>query len=349
MTPRISSEACSKLLARTSVIASLHIVTTRLLVLFLLGAAALSSTSAYAVRRHGKVRGAAHHAPAAPARPSAAPAAPKYHSKFAGNGTGGDSPKVEGGGPELLLTFDDGPAPGKTEKVLDLLDQHGYKAVFFVCGVHFQGKGVAQDRARALLRETVRRGHAVGNHTIHHLFLCNKSGGSKIEDEVQGNGQLIAEALGEPPYLFRTPYGAHCKNLDETLQQIGVRPIGWDIDPQDWRLKNAPKIEASVKASLRSLNGRAILLLHDVQAATISALPNILNYIDEENTRRSKVGQPPIKVISYDYLMEGRPSKTPLLDALAQLANDLAQKALPLLGQPGPATAPTPAKPAPAP
>ena len=289
-----------------------------------------------------------HAAPAPPADPNAPPPVAKYHSHFAGGGTGGDSPKVDGGGPELLLTFDDGPAPGKTEQVLALLDKHGYKAVFFVCGVHFQGKGVAQDRARALLRETVKRGHVVGNHTIHHPFLCNKNGGQKIVDEVQGNGQLIADALGEPPYLFRTPYGAHCKTLDETLHSIGVRPIGWDIDPQDWRLKNAPKIEAAVKAALRALNGRSILLLHDVQAATIVALPKILDFIDEENVRRGKIGQPPIKVITPDYLLEGRPSKTPIFDALGQLAADTVHQVWPQLKLAAPSPAPEPS-PAPSP
>src|ERR1700729_1712414 len=100
---------------------------------------------------------------------------PRHHDRFVGNGTGGDSPKVEGGGPELLLTFDDGPALDKTPKVLDLLDKHGYKAVFFVCGVHLQGTGGAAEKSRALLREVIRRGQMVGNHTIHHLFLCNKT------------------------------------------------------------------------------------------------------------------------------------------------------------------------------
>ncbi len=246
----------------------------------------------------------------------------RHHQRFAGNGTGGDSPKPEGGGPELLLTFDDGPALDKTPKVLELLDQHGYKAVFFVCGAHFTGKSAAAEKARALLREIVARGHAVGNHTVHHLFLCGKPGVDRAVEEIEGNGQLIADAIGAPPYLFRTPYGAHCATLEATLASLGVRPIGWDIDPQDWRLKNAVKIEATVKAALRRLDGRAILLLHDVQAATLVALPKILDFIDQENVRRGQVGRAPIKVISYDYLLEGRVPKAPdrSLPALARAA-----------------------------
>ena len=262
------------------------------------------------------------HKPAPHAKHVAAPrlGPPRDHQRFEGGGTGGDSPKPESSAPELLLTFDDGPALDKTPKVLDLLDKHGYKAVFFVCGVHLQGKSAAAEKSRELLREVIRRGHMVGNHTVHHLFLCNKTNESKIVEEVEGNGKLIADALGQPPYLFRTPYGAHCPTLAKTLHDLGIRPIGWDIDPQDWRLKDAAKIEAVVKASFRNMHGRQILLMHDVQGATIAALPKILDDLDAENERRTKAGEPPIKVISYDYLLENRTTPTPLLDVVTRVA-----------------------------
>ena len=311
--------------------------------------------TASAARRH---RPRAGHAAVKHAAATGGPA--RHHQRFEGGGTGGDSPKPEGEGsasPELLLTFDDGPALDKTPKVLDLLDQHGYKAVFFVCGVHFSGKGPAQEKSRALLREIVKRGHLVGNHTIHHLFLCGKAGAAKAVEEIEGNGKLIEEAIGEKPYLFRTPFGAHCNSLTETLSSIGVRPIGWDIDPQDWRLKNAPKIEAVVKASLRNLTGRSILLLHDVQAATIVALPKILDFIDIENERRQKAGIPIIKVISYDYLLEGKKPKTPLadalglalLDAVRPLLEAIQERVAPALPAAPPPAAPPPAATLPAP
>src|SRR5262245_5966400 len=72
-----------------------------------------------------------------------------------------------GTGPELLLTFDDGPAAQLTPKVLEVLDERGIKAVFFVNGWHFMGKRAGDERAREVLRDTARRGHAIGNHTIH--------------------------------------------------------------------------------------------------------------------------------------------------------------------------------------
>ena len=229
--------------------------------------------------------------------------------------------------PELLFTFDDGPALDKTPKVLDLLDAHGIKAVFFVNGWHFQGNKASDEKSRELLREIQRRGHAVGNHTVHHYFLCGHVYAKRAPQEIEENAALIARAIGIRPDLFRTPYGAHCKLLSETLDALGIRPIGWDIDPQDWRVKNAGKIQAYVISHLKNLHGRAILLLHDVQAETVKALPQILDWLDKENARRKEANEAPIKVIDYAYLIPPRPPVPPLLDAIGRLLFDFVRPA----------------------
>jgi peptidoglycan/xylan/chitin deacetylase (PgdA/CDA1 family) len=236
-------------------------------------------------------------------------------------------PKVESDArPEILLTFDDGPAVDKTPKVLDILDQHGIKAVFFINGWHLQGHSPVAEKSRELLREELRRGHAVGNHTIHHYFLCGHYYVKQAYQEIEGNAAIIEEAIGQRPDLFRTPYGAHCKQLNQTLAGFGIRPTGWDIDPQDWRLKNAPKIEAYVERALTRLHGRAIVLFHDVQAATVVALPHILDWIDQENARRVASKQPPIKIINYAYLLPQRRIMPPFLDALGRVLVGMANR-----------------------
>ncbi len=135
--------------------------------------------------------------------------------------------------------------------------------------------------------------------------------------------------------------------MNATLASLGVRPIGWDIDPQDWRLKNAPKIEAAVTKAIHNLTGRAILLMHDVQPATIVALPKILDFIDAENKRREKIGQSPIKVIGYDYLLEGRTPKKPATDPFVAAAIEAAAPIAKWLGVTLPNPATTPPSPAP--
>jgi peptidoglycan/xylan/chitin deacetylase (PgdA/CDA1 family) len=227
--------------------------------------------------------------------------------------------------PEILLTFDDGPAVDKTPSILDTLDKHGIKAVFFVLGNHFQGNSATAEKERALAREELRRGHAVGNHTIHHYFLCGHFYIKQAWQEIEGNAKLIEDAIGQRPDLFRTPYGAHCKQLTAILDGLGIKPIGWDIDPQDWRLKNAPKIEAYVERALsRMHSGRAIVLFHDIQAATVIALPHILDWLDKENERRVAAGVAPIKIINYSYLLPERKLSPPFLDALARVLCALA-------------------------
>lgn len=230
--------------------------------------------------------------------------------------------------PEILLTFDDGPAVDKTPKILDILDQHGIKAIFFVNGWHLVGNSPKAAEARAILREEQRRGHAVGNHTIHHYFLCGRYYAKLAAQEIEGNAQIIQDATGVRPDLFRTPYGAHCRALKTLLAGLGIKPIGWDIDPQDWRLRNAPMIEAYVKKHLANLHGRAIVLFHDVQAATVLALPRILDWINQENARRTAAGKLPIKIINYAYLLPQRRLMPPLLDTLGRVLVHLANRPL---------------------
>lgn len=239
--------------------------------------------------------------------------------------------------PEILFTFDDGPAIDKTPKVLDILDQHHIKAIFFVLGVHLQGNSAAAEKSKELLREEVRRGHAVGNHTIHHYFLCGHVYVKQAWEEIEGNAKMIEDALGTRPELFRTPYGAHCPQLKTVLDGLGIKPIGWDIDPQDWKVKNAPKIEAFIEKEFAQMHGRNIVLFHDIQAATVQALPHILDWLDQENERRVAAGRPPIKIIDYSYLLPPRHLTPPLLDALGRVLVELINRplSLPLAFWPG--------------
>jgi peptidoglycan/xylan/chitin deacetylase (PgdA/CDA1 family) len=213
---------------------------------------------------------------------------------------------------ELLLTFDDGPRLDTTPKVLEALDQYGIKSVFFVNGVRFMGKGPQHDKLTALMRETLKRGHVIGNHTIHHLFLCGKRGPIVAEKEILDNAQLIRDAVGVPPPLFRTPFGSHCPSLSATLRRLAITPIGWDIDPQDWKLQNAEAIFEVMKKELTNLHrARSIILFHDVQPATIEMLPRFLKWVADESAARKARGEPPFKFIDYSFLLNRAAEPTP--------------------------------------
>ena len=228
------------------------------------------------------------------------------------------------GPPEVLFTFDDGPNLERTPKVLDTLDAHGIKAVFFVNGWHFQGNTPEAEKARALLREIVRRGHAVGNHTVHHYFLCGARGRKIAADEIEKNAQLIEQAIGMRPDLYRTPYGSHCKDLSATLAKLGVTHTGWDIDPQDWRVKNTNLVRDYVIRALGRLHGRAIVLFHDVHEDTVRALPQVLDWLDRENAARAQRGQVPVRILDYAWLLPPRPLVPPILDGMGRVLIDAA-------------------------
>ncbi len=189
--------------------------------------------------------------------------------------------------------------------MLDALDQYNIKSVFFVNGVRFMGKGPQHDKLTALMRETLKRGHIIGNHTIHHFFLCGKRGPVVAEKEILDNAQLIKDAIGVPPPLFRTPFGSHCPSLSATLHRLGITPIGWDVDPQDWKLQNADAIFEVMKKELNNLRRpRSIILFHDVQPATIEMLPRFLAWVASESAARRSRGEPPFKFIDYSYLLQ---------------------------------------------
>ena len=231
--------------------------------------------------------------------------------------------------PELLFTFDDGPDLTKTPRVLDALEKHHIHAVFFVNGVHFMGTRPNAEKARELLREEIRRGHYVGNHTVHHLFLCGIRGPKVGELEITQNADLIEQATGVRPELFRTPYGSHCPSLSATLAKLGIKHTGWDIDPQDWKVKNTVIVRDFIIGELKKLHGRAILLMHDIHDDTVEALPQILDWLDKENAERARTGGQVIKVLDYTVLLPPRPAWPPLLDGIGRLLIDAA----PLVGR----------------
>lgn len=219
------------------------------------------------------------------------------------------APKVYGP-PQLIFTFDDGPAGDRTVKVLDLLDQHKIKAVFFVNGVRFAGESKLAEREKEHVREELKRGHIVGNHTVHHYFLCGKVYSKIADKEIEDNAKLIEATIGSRPPLYRTPFGAHCPTLTAVHGKLGVRHTGWDLDPQDWKLKDAKKIEATVIAQIKGMRGKNILLMHDIQQATVDALPKILDWLDAENERRKKANEPVIEILHPSVLLAPPPVPT---------------------------------------
>ena len=164
----------------------------------------------------------------------------------------------------IALTFDDGPK-ASTLEVLEILEQYDITATFFMVGVKAKNKPeIAQAVANA--------GHEIGNHTYSHQNLKTSSR-SDARRYIETADEVIEKVTGVMPTVLRAPGGSITA---ERARQIGGGRyfIYWTVDSRDWESQNANSI---YKVTMRDVRDGAVLLYHDTQAATVSALPRILD------------------------------------------------------------------------
>ncbi|WP_101254609.1 glycosyltransferase [Streptomyces barkulensis] len=176
----------------------------------------------------------------------------------------------------IVLTFDDGPDPVWTPKVLDELAEHDARAVFFVTGA-------MAARHPGLVRRMVAEGHEIGLHTFNHPDLSYQSK-SRIDWELAQNQLALAGAAGVRTYLFRPPYSSHAHALDNESWPV-VRYVGSrnyitvlnDTDTKDWA---RPGVDEIVRRAVPEEAGAgAVVLMHDAggdRSQTVAALDRLL-------------------------------------------------------------------------
>ena len=132
---------------------------------------------------------------------------------------------------KLAITFDDGPNPAITPRLLDLLDRYNAKATFFLIGRYVR-------ECPELVQETVARGHLIGNHTETHPNLFRLTP-REIRIELRLCHGAISNALGSPPSWFRPPFGMRNPWVIPAARELGCRTVMWTLIPGDWREKPA--------------------------------------------------------------------------------------------------------------
>lgn len=197
---------------------------------------------------------------------------------------------------EVVFTFDDGPNPRTTPKVLDILAAHHVKAVFFLVG---EMAGSENKRVPQIIARILREGHVIGNHTMRHKDLCRVKDEAIAVADIDNGHDIIEKVSGFDLAWFRAPFGVRCDRVDRLLAERKLHHFHWDLDPQEWRAKphNVEKTVAYVTSQLARAGGRVVLLMHDVKQVTVKALPQILTWIDEENARRAKSRKMKIRVL----------------------------------------------------
>jgi peptidoglycan/xylan/chitin deacetylase (PgdA/CDA1 family) len=154
---------------------------------------------------------------------------------------------------EVSLTFDDGPDPEVTPRVLDLLDRYGMRASFFCVG----------DKAAAhpeVAREIARRGHGIENHSRGHSWAFAFYGLARLKREIETAQSLIADAAGRAPAYFRAPMGLRSPLLDPVLARCGLQYVSWTRRGFDGALSDPERVLRRLTSDLAAGD---ILLLHD--------------------------------------------------------------------------------------
>lgn len=201
----------------------------------------------------------------------------------AGSIQGADSSysRVKISQPYIAMTFDDGPHPSNTPRLLDMLKQRNIKATFYVVG----------SNAKAyphILKRMVAEGHEVANHTWNHPDMTKLSQAS-VRKELNSCRDAIVAATGIQPITYRPPYGAINSSLKSWVQQeYGYPAILWSVDPMDWKKPGASVVADRLVSGAH--NG-AILLAHDIHAPTIDAMPSALDRLLQKGYRFVTVSQ----------------------------------------------------------
>jgi peptidoglycan/xylan/chitin deacetylase (PgdA/CDA1 family) len=157
----------------------------------------------------------------------------------------------------LALTFDDGPDPEVTPRVLELLARHGAQATFFCIAAR-----AAQHPH--LVRAITAAGHRVENHSLHHRHHFALLGPGGYLREIRAAQALLAEASGSVPRFFRAPAGLRNPFLDPALSRLGLQLVSWTRRGFDTRTRDAAAVGARLT---RGLAAGDILLLHDGHCA----------------------------------------------------------------------------------
>ena len=172
----------------------------------------------------------------------------------------------------VALTFDDGPDPIQTPKVLQILKEQQATACFFCIGHKVKGN-------EKLLQQMVVEGHLIGNHSFTHSGLFPLYGLSKMKKDLQTCQCELERVTSQPVSLFRPPFGVTNPTIAKAVRQLGYTSIGWSIRTLDTQQPAPDKVLARIR---KRLEPGAIILLHDRMPGSDQLVKQILDLLKEQ-------------------------------------------------------------------
>ncbi|WP_326849185.1 polysaccharide deacetylase family protein [Bacillus safensis] len=191
----------------------------------------------------------------------------------------------------IALTFDDGPNPATTSKILDALKANKGHATFFVLGSRVQ-------YSPGMLADILKGGNEIGNHSYNHPLLTRLPLEEAVK-QVKDTQQLIEKASGYTPTHFRPPYGGTNQDINHA---IGMKVTLWDVDPEDWKIRNSQQITNRVLS--HAADGRTVLM-HDIYESSAQAAVKIIHEL-------TKQGYQLVTVSELEQLKKERHEQTPV-------------------------------------
>lgn len=182
----------------------------------------------------------------------------------------------------VYLTFDDGPDPTNTPKVLQILKENGVKATFFVVGTQVE-------KFPDVLQMVYQDGHAIGNHSYNHIYRQLYQSPASYANQLHRTDEIIKNAIGVRPRISRAPggsAGSFTKAYWELLKNEGYLEEGWNVSSGDASSAKAEQLVGNIVYQMdnKFLWSHAVVLMHDGSGhgETIKALPGIIKFYKEQ-------------------------------------------------------------------
>lgn len=181
---------------------------------------------------------------------------------------GASNPKnIDTNAPMVALTFDDGPNPEYTGRILKVLEDNYSHATFFVVGTN-------AEKYPEILQVIAMSGNEIGNHTYSHANLTDIDS-EDVEEEIDKVNRAVKKATGEIATVIRPPYGAY---NNEVLNQLQQPVVLWDLDTEDWDSRNAQTIVDNI---ISNIDDGDIILMHDIYESTAEAVELLVPRLKE--------------------------------------------------------------------
>ena len=168
----------------------------------------------------------------------------------------------------LAITFDDGPAYAKTEKLITELDKRNARVSFFMLGE-------LAYKQKDLVKKVYNYGHTIGSHTYNHKNL-KKLNDDELSFEVNYTNEILSGIIGEDIRFIRPPYGAYNEDI---LKKTDMAFILWSVDTLDWKYRNATKVRDYI---VEHANDGDIILLHDIHATSVEGVIMAIDILKEQ-------------------------------------------------------------------